>query len=73
MTTYKESGVDINAGTEAISRIKKHVQSTFSDNVLTDLGGFGGCLIRSHVLGAFALLISSLVGSNNFPVSIKCL
>ena len=43
MTTYKESGVDINAGTEAISRIKKHVRSTFSDNVLTDLGGFGGC------------------------------
>ena len=43
MTTYKESGVDINAGTEAVSRIKKHVQPTFNANVLTDLGGFGGC------------------------------
>ena len=43
MTTYKEAGVDIDAGTEAVSRIKKHVRSTFSDNVLTDLGGFGGC------------------------------
>ena len=43
MTTYKEAGVDIEAGTEAVSRIKKHVHSTFSDNVLTDLGGFGGC------------------------------
>ena len=41
MTTYKESGVDINAGTEAVSRIKKHVQPTFNANVLTDLGGFG--------------------------------
>ena len=43
MTTYKEAGVDIDAGTEAVSRIKKHVRSTFNDNVLTDLGGFGGC------------------------------
>ena len=43
MTTYKEAGVDIDAGTEAVSRIKKHVRSTFSANVLTDLGGFGGC------------------------------
>ena len=43
MTTYKESGVDIDAGSAAISRIKKHVRSTFSENVLTDLGGFGGC------------------------------
>ena len=43
MTTYKEAGVDIDAGTEAVSRIKKHVQPTFNANVLTDLGGFGGC------------------------------
>ena len=43
MTTYKEAGVDIDAGTEAISRIKNQVLSTFSENVLTDLGGFGGC------------------------------
>ena len=43
MTTYKESGVDIDAGTEAVSRIKKTVRSTFNKNVLTDLGGFGGC------------------------------
>ena len=43
MTTYKEAGVDIDAGTEAVSRIKKHVRSTFNANVLTDLGGFGGC------------------------------
>ena len=44
MTTYKEAGVDISAGTEAISRIKKHVRATFNGNVLTDLGGFGGCI-----------------------------
>ncbi len=43
MTTYKEAGVDIQAGSEAVSRIKKHVRQTFNANVLTDLGGFGGC------------------------------
>ena len=43
MTTYKEAGVDIAAGNEAIARIKKHVRTTFNANVLTDLGGFGGC------------------------------
>ena len=43
MTTYKEAGVDIEAGSKAISRIKEHVRSTFNANVLTDLGGFGGC------------------------------
>ena len=43
MTTYKESGVDIHKGSEAVSRIKKLVRSTFNKNVLTDLGGFGGC------------------------------
>ncbi len=43
MTTYKEAGVDIAAGSEAISRIKEHVRKTFNANVLSDLGGFGGC------------------------------
>ncbi len=43
MTTYKEAGVDIQAGSEAVSRIKHHVRQTFNANVLTDLGGFGGC------------------------------
>tara|TARA_Y100000590_G_scaffold333625_1_gene379557 strand:+ start:2452 stop:3444 length:993 start_codon:yes stop_codon:yes gene_type:complete len=43
MTTYKEAGVDIEVGNEAIARIKKHVRTTFNANVLTDLGGFGGC------------------------------
>ena len=43
MTTYKEAGVDIDMGTEAIVRIKEQVRTTFNANVLTDIGGFGGC------------------------------
>ena len=41
MTTYKESGVDIEAGEELIRRIKKDVRSTFNGNVLADIGMFG--------------------------------
>lgn len=42
MTTYKQSGVDIDAGNEFVRRIKPVVRSTFRPEVLTDLGGFGG-------------------------------
>ncbi|SYX81625.1 phosphoribosylformylglycinamidine cyclo-ligase [Paenibacillus alvei] len=38
---YKQAGVDIAAGNEAVERMKKHVRRTFTPGVLTDLGGFG--------------------------------
>jgi phosphoribosylformylglycinamidine cyclo-ligase len=37
---YKSAGVDIHAGNEAVNRIKKAVESTFSPAVLTGLGSF---------------------------------
>ncbi len=43
MDFYKKAGVDIKAGENAVSGIKKMVRSTFSENVITDIGGFGGC------------------------------
>lgn len=41
-TTYKDAGVNIEAGYESVQRIKKHVTKTFNSNVISDLGGFGG-------------------------------
>jgi phosphoribosylformylglycinamidine cyclo-ligase len=38
---YKQAGVDIDAGNEAVERMKKHVKRTFRPEVLTGLGGFG--------------------------------
>ncbi|MBU4444651.1 phosphoribosylformylglycinamidine cyclo-ligase [bacterium] len=41
--SYKDSGVDIDAGTEAVKKIKEIVKETFVPNVLTNIGAFGGC------------------------------
>jgi phosphoribosylformylglycinamidine cyclo-ligase len=38
---YKAAGVNIEAGNEAVRRMKAHVEKTFSHEVLTGLGGFG--------------------------------
>ena len=39
---YTEAGVDINAGNDLVSRIKKIVAQTHTHGVLSDIGGFGG-------------------------------
>jgi len=39
--TYKDSGVNIDAGNELVRRIKRRVRSTFNADVLTDIGLFG--------------------------------
>lgn len=40
--TYKDSGVDIDAGNYSVSLIKESVKATYRPEVLGDLGGFGG-------------------------------
>ncbi|MGF7059470.1 phosphoribosylformylglycinamidine cyclo-ligase [Brassicibacter mesophilus] len=40
--TYKNSGVDVHAGYEAVKLMKQHVNKTFTSGVLSGLGGFGG-------------------------------
>lgn len=40
--SYKEAGVDVTAGYKSVELMKKHVQKTFTDGVISGLGGFGG-------------------------------
>ena len=40
--TYKDSGVDIDAGNKSVQLIKNFVKQTYREEVLGDLGGFGG-------------------------------
>ena len=39
---YKNAGVDVTAGYEAVKLMKKHVAKTTTDGVLSGIGGFGG-------------------------------
>lgn len=39
---YKKAGVDIEAGYKSVELMKKHVQSTMREEVLTNIGGFSG-------------------------------
>jgi len=50
MTTYRDSGVDIDAQDRALDQVKKLVRNTYTDNVLSDQGAFGG-LFRMPIKG----------------------
>jgi len=41
---YASAGVDISRGDEAVRRLKKHVETTFTKNVLRGVGSFAGAL-----------------------------
>ena len=61
---YKSAGVDIDAGNEAVERIKKGVESTFTTNVLTGLGSFGSLYDLKPILGNYEnpVLVQSIDG-----------
>jgi phosphoribosylformylglycinamidine cyclo-ligase len=40
--TYKEAGVDIDAGNEVVRRVTSLAKHTFNSRVITDIGGFSG-------------------------------
>ena len=40
--SYRQAGVDIEAGYEGVKRMRKHVERTFTPGVLSGIGGFGG-------------------------------
>lgn len=62
LTTYKTAGVDIDAGEELVKRIKAGVRSTFTKNVLADIGMFGA-LYRASFKGVKnPVLVSSVDG-----------
>ena len=61
---YKSAGVDIDAGNEAVIRIKDHVKSTFSKHVLTGLGSFGSMFDLTELIQGYKnpVLIQSIDG-----------
>ena len=61
---YKSAGVDIDAGNEAVNRIKDGVKSTFTSNVLTGLGSFGSLYDLKPILDNYdnPVMVQSIDG-----------
>jgi phosphoribosylformylglycinamidine cyclo-ligase len=59
---YKASGVDIDAGNEAVRRIRGLARSTFTPDVLSDIGSFGGLFRFSPGDRQDPVLVSSADG-----------
>jgi phosphoribosylformylglycinamidine cyclo-ligase len=61
--TYRDAGVDIDAANEAVHRMREHLRSTFTPQVLTDIGSFGGMFALSGIEGySEPVLVSSIDG-----------
>ena len=60
--SYKQSGVDIHAGYEAVERMKKHVNKTMRKEVLGGLGSFGAAFDLSQLNMKAPVLVSGTDG-----------
>jgi phosphoribosylformylglycinamidine cyclo-ligase len=60
--TYREAGVDIEAGEALVARIRPWVRRTFRPGVLGDIGGFGGLFRLGELPYRDPVLVSSIDG-----------
>jgi phosphoribosylformylglycinamidine cyclo-ligase len=59
---YKKAGVDITAGEEFVRLIKPQVRQTFTSQVMTDIGAFGGFFQPDFARYERPVLVSSIDG-----------
>ncbi|MBI3653836.1 MAG: phosphoribosylformylglycinamidine cyclo-ligase [Acidobacteria bacterium] len=59
---YKDAGVDIDAANDAKERIKRLARSTFTANVMTEIGSFGGMFRADFTALKNPVLVSSADG-----------
>ena len=72
---YEDAGVNIEAGNEAVSRMKEHVQKTFTKSVLTGLGSFGSLYSLKEVINNYddPVLVQSIDGvGTKTKVAVMC-
>ncbi|MEQ1756910.1 MAG: phosphoribosylformylglycinamidine cyclo-ligase [Vicinamibacterales bacterium] len=60
--TYKNAGVNIDAGNETVRRIRGLARSTFTDGVLSEIGSFGGLFRLDTTRFRDPVLVSSADG-----------
>ena len=61
-TTYKDAGVDIAKSEQALKDVKSEIRTTFSPDVLTDIGSFGGMFRLDKEKYREPILVSSTDG-----------
>lgn len=62
--SYNDAGVNIESGNESIQRVKNALKSTFSNAVLTDIGGFGAMYDLASLINKYKqpVLVQSVDG-----------
>ena len=76
--TYKDSGVNVEAGYSAVKQMKTYAESTFDGNVLQGLGSFGGMyalgddVLVSGTDGVGTKLKAAFVMKQHDTVGIDC-
>ena len=60
--SYKDAGVDIDAGNQAVEEIKEAVRSTYRPEVIGELGGFGGLFALNMAKYKEPVLVSGTDG-----------
>lgn len=72
MTTYRDAGVDIDAGEETVRRIKPHARRTFTPGVLSGIGAFGAFFQPDFSAYRQPVLVSSVDGvGTKLKVAVK--
>lgn len=61
-SSYKASGVDIDAGNETVRRIKSLARATFTPGVLSEIGSFGGLFTLANGGWTDPVLVASADG-----------
>lgn len=61
-STYKDAGVDIEAGNRLVSRIREIVKPTLRPEVMSDVGGFGAAVSLAETTCERPVLVSSTDG-----------
>ena len=69
--SYRDAGVNIEAGYEGVKLMKKHVQRTMIPGVVSDIGGFGGLFAPDLTGMSEPVLVSGKSPIAGFTVSTR--
>ena len=72
---YEDAGVNIEAGNQAVDKMKEHVKKTFTSNVLTGLGSFGSLFSLKSIVNDYdhPVMVQSIDGvGTKTKVAVMC-